>query len=102
MKELSFPDLMSMINWYYCIVSVLVVYSILKWVFKTTKTFVKIAIHVLVGVTLGIVWRFYINPEATNETLLLSFVVQVVFYAWFLKPIMKFFSNDYDDGKGVI
>ena len=98
----TIPDIMSMINWYYCLVSVLVVYFILKYLFKKTKSWFKALIHVIIGIVLGILWKYVLTPTITLESLVLSFLITLAFYQWILKQVMKKFEVEYDNGKGVI
>ena len=91
---------MRAINTTYLFSCVILTYILLKWVFKATGETERFLISVGAGLLLGIVWVW--TTEVTYDVLILTYLASVGFYHTIVKRAMKYFDDNYNNGKGLV
>jgi len=98
--ETILTSLQQYINIYYTATVTLIVFGILKYIFKSPTAFEKRLISIIIGLIFGFVWIYFVKTSL--EIIILSFTVSVVLYDWIIKPVMKIKGVKYNNGKGIV
>lgn len=91
---------MEAINLTYLFSTCLLTYILLKWVIKTTGETERFFVSVVSGLVLGAVW--YFTMQTAWDVLILTYLASVGFYHVIIKRAMKYFDDEYNNGKGVV
>ena len=91
---------MGAINTTYLFSCIILTYILLKWVFKATGETERFLISVCSGLVLGIVWVW--TTDVTYDVLILTYLASVGFYHVIVKRAMKYFEDNYNNGKGLV
>lgn len=91
---------METINLTYLFSTVILTYILLKWVIKTTGETQRFFVSVGSGILLGAVW--YFTMQIAWDILILTYLASVGFYHIIVKRAMKYFEDNYNNGKGVV
>ena len=83
----------------YIICVTLITYFVLLVAINTKKIFVKIAINIIVGLIVAIIYHYF--KITALESLFTSFVTSVVLYEWCVKFILEKFNITTKNNIGI-
>ena len=95
-----FEKLWELINFSYLLAVILLVWVVLTYIILNPTRIVKILVHLVSGVLLGLLW-FMLNLTSI-EILVVSFLSSIMMYNWVLKILLDKLGMNYNNDRGVI
>lgn len=95
-----FEKLWELINFSYLLAVILLVWVVLTYIILNPTRIVKILVHLVSGVLLGLLW-FMLNLTSI-EVLVVSFLSSIMMYNWVLKILLDKLGMNYNNDRGVI
>ena len=93
--EQFFNQILESILINYSVSIILLTFMILYYFIKKPTKKEKFLISLFVGIILGIVWFYFIEPDLPK--LIVTFLFSVGLYKWIKEPLFKILNINYDD-----
>lgn len=95
-----FEKLWELINFSYLLAVILLVWVVLTYIILNPTRIMKILVHLLSGVLLGVVW--YLLNLCTPEVMIVSFLSSILMYNWVIKVLLDKLGITYNNDRGII
>lgn len=92
-------DFITHVTTTYLVSVIVLTFIVLSYVIKKPTASIKILVHLISGLILGIVW-YYVNKVSVQD-IIVTFLLSVVLYAWVIKQLLSKFGSGYDNGIGI-